>query len=66
MLADLLYQANLAQICNENSDSANQVYQPVYSGEERQVLGLYRKRSGAMRFEHDAKSERRSVFDRAT
>jgi hypothetical protein len=31
----------------------------------RQVLGLYRKRSGAMSFEHDAKSERRSAFDTA-
>jgi hypothetical protein len=30
------------------------------------VLGLYRKRSGAMSFEHGAKSERRSVFDTAT
>jgi len=30
------------------------------------VLGLYRKRSGAMSFEHGAKSEGRSVFDRAT
>jgi hypothetical protein len=32
----------------------------------RKVLGLYRKRSGAMSFEHGAKSERRSVFDTAT
>jgi hypothetical protein len=31
-----------------------------------EVLGLYRKRSGAMSFEHEAKSECRSVFDRAT
>jgi hypothetical protein len=31
-----------------------------------EVLGLYRKRSGAMSFEHGAKSERRSVFDTAT
>jgi aspartate/tyrosine/aromatic aminotransferase len=32
----------------------------------QKVLGLYRKRSGAMSFEHGAKSERRSVFDTAT
>jgi hypothetical protein len=50
-------------------NSARLIYidkSPVAPSRAREVLGLYRKRSGAMSFEHDAKSERRSVFDRAT